>query len=542
MARRKGLVAAIAQAQRVSAQQQAARQRATAAAQHEADRARKAYERAQVADEKERRRLYLESRAADVDAQNELLEGEVADLESILTSSLQVDHIVDFEAMRARPELRPYDPGPLARPEPRPTAAEFAVPPLTSGKRLVPGAKEKQARAEHEAMFAYRSAIDAHASRDAQRIAAWRSAYEAHEASNAALVAEAEVKNKETDAFYDDFARGDPDAIVSYFDLVLQRSSYPNGFPQRFRLAYLPASKQLVVEYQLPTVDVVPGVKIYRYVKSKDEVTSTPRPGTQIKSLYSVVVAQVALRTLHELFAADQAEYIDTLVLNCVVETTDPATGRDIRPVLLTVRTTRDVFGSLDLAKVEPFACLRHIGAGLSKSPHELLPVRPVLEFDMVDKRFVQESDVLSGLDQRPNLMELSPTEFENLITNLFAKMGLETRLTQASRDGGVDCVAFDPRPVFGGKVVIQAKRYKGTVGVSAVRDLFGTVHNEGASKGILVTTSGYGRASFEFANGKPLELLDGSNLLYLLAEHTGVEARIEPPEDWADPTAAELA
>src|SRR6266852_4018957 len=87
--------------------------------------------------------------------------------------------------------------------------------------------------------------------------------------------------------------------------------------------------------------------------------------------------------------------------------------------------------------------------------------------------------------------------ECESLITNLFQRMGLETRLTQASRDGGVDCVAYDPRPIFGGKVVIQAKRYKNTVGVSAVRDLFGTMQNEGASKGILVTTSGYGKASF---------------------------------------------
>ena len=69
-------------------------------------------------------------------------------------------------------------------------------------------------------------------------------------------------------------------------------------------------------------------------------------------------------------------------------------------------------------------------------------------------------------------------------------------------------------RPIFGGKVVIQAKRYKSTVGVSAVRDLFGTVHNEGAAKGILVTTSGYGKASYQFAEGKPLELLDGTNLL----------------------------
>ena len=59
----------------------------------------------------------------------------------------------------------------------------------------------------------------------------------------------------------------------------------------------------------------------------------------------------------------------------------------------------------------------------------------------------------------------------------------------------------------------------------------------EGASKGILVTTSGYGKASFEFAEGKPLELLGGANLLYLLKEHADVDARIEPPDSWVDPS-----
>jgi restriction system protein len=78
----------------------------------------------------------------------------------------------------------------------------------------------------------------------------------------------------------------------------------------------------------------------------------------------------------------------------------------------------------------------------------------------------------------------------------------------------------------------------KHTVGVSAVRDLFGTLQNEGASKGILVTTSGYGQASFEFAKNKPIELIDGANLLYLLAEHAGVEAKIVPPDDWKEPSA----
>jgi restriction system protein len=37
------------------------------------------------------------------------------------------------------------------------------------------------------------------------------------------------------------------------------------------------------------------------------------------------------------------------------------------------------------------------------------------------------------------------------------------------------------------------------------VRDLFGTMQNEGASKGILVTTSEYGKAAFEFAQNSHL-------------------------------------
>ncbi len=147
------------------------------------------------------------------------------------------------------------------------------------------------------------------------------------------------------------------------------------------------------------------------------------------------------------------------------------------------------------------------------------------------NRRLREGSRRAVGLDQRPNLMELKPGEFESLITNLFTKIGLATRMTQPSRDGGVNCVAYDSRAIFGGKVIIQVKRYKNTVPVSAVRDLFGSVHNEGATKGILVTTSGFGKASFDFANDKPLELLSGTNLLYLLKEHAGMNAKIEPPE-----------
>jgi restriction system protein len=252
----------------------------------------------------------------------------------------------------------------------------------------------------------------------------------------------ADAQNREVDEFRARFESGDPDAVVEYFSLVLDASEYPEGFPKIHRVALVPESKQLVVEYELPSVSVVPTTRLFRYVRSRDTIEESARPQAQIRALYAQVVAQTALRTLHELFEADRGNRLETIVLNCYVDTVDVATGQPARPHLVTVRASKETFARLDLANVEAIACLNGLNAAVSRRPHELLPVRPILEFDMVDPRFIQESDVLGELDDRPNLMELTPKEFESLISNLFEKMGLETRETQASRDGGVACVA----------------------------------------------------------------------------------------------------
>lgn len=50
---------------------------------------------------------------------------------------------------------------------------------------------------------------------------------------------------------------------------------------------------------------------------------------------------------------------------------------------------------------------------------------------------------------------------------------------------------------------------------------------NEGAAKGILVTTASFGPESREFAKNKPITLIDGANLVYLLGQH-GHAVRID--------------
>lgn len=172
---------------------------------------------------------------------------------------------------------------------------------------------------------------------------------------------------------------------------------------------------------------------------------------------------------------------------------------------------------------------------GISASTFaDVTPVAPIIPMSHDDSRFIDGYNVADTLDDSINLAAIDWQDFENLIRELFEQEfntnGGEVKITQASRDGGVDAIAFDPDPIRGGKIVIQAKRYTNVVSVSAVRDLYGTVMNEGATKGILVTTSDYGTDSYNFAKGKPLTLLNGSNLLSLLEKH-GHRAKINIKE-----------
>ncbi len=314
------------------------------------------------------------------------------------------------------------------------------------------------------------------------------------------------------------------DAILDYCELVLSNSQYPDYFPKEFDLDYNVETKILIVEYSLPSRDVVPAIKEVKYVQSRGELVETHLPESTVDRLYDNLVYQITLRTIHELYEADVVNALDSIVFNGWVESIDKATGKEVNTCILSVQANRAEFLSINLASVDPKLCFKNLkGVGSSKL-YSLTPIAPVLSINRQDKRFVSSYQVADELDESSNLAAMDWEDFEHLIRELFekefAQSGGEVKVTQASRDGGVDAVAFDPDPIRGGKIVIQAKRYTNTVGVSAVRDLYGTVMNEGATKGILVTTADYGPDAYEFAKGKPLTLLNGSNLLSLLEKH----------------------
>jgi restriction system protein len=79
----------------------------------------------------------------------------------------------------------------------------------------------------------------------------------------------------------------------------------------------------------------------------------------------------------------------------------------------------------------------------------------------------------------------------------------MKSWVTQASRDEGVDGVAYNDDLIVGGLCIIQAKRYSKIVGLEAVHALGGVMEDKHAAKGVLVTTSWVGKASRDFAARK---------------------------------------
>lgn len=355
------------------------------------------------------------------------------------------------------------------------------------------------------------------------------------EERRAAFLEKQRARNVEIDERRLRVAEGDEGAVYDLIDLVLSSSQYPDFVNIDYSLDYDAESKALIIDYELPAPDSVPTLKEVRFNQSRDEFTEKHVSEAEKSRLYDNLIYQIALRTLHESFEAEEHGHITRVTFNGWVSYVDKATGADQRSCILSVSSNRDDFTRIELSRVDPKECFKALKGVAAAKLIGLAPVPPLQRSRKPDPRLIESKEVLASVDDSVNVAAMDWADFEHLVRQIFeaeyaSSAGAEVRVTRASRDGGVDAIIYDPDPIRGGKIVIQAKRYTNTVDVSAVRDLYGAVTNERALKGILVTTSQYGPDAWKFAQDKPLTLIDGGNLLYLL-EKAGVKARIDLQE-----------
>ena len=131
---------------------------------------------------------------------------------------------------------------------------------------------------------------------------------------------------------------------------------------------------------------------------------------------------------------------------------------------------------------------------------------------------FIKESKIHKQSQWRTDgdlllwLRNMKPTEFEDYTSDLFSKLGYNTQSVGGSYDGGVDVIAEKD----GVKYYIQCKKYiTSTVGVKEIREFYGVlVDHLAKGKGFFITTNKFTLEAERFAEGKPIELIDGFKLI----------------------------
>jgi restriction system protein len=517
--RSSGLVSTWAEVQRQQQRQREAQHRASVQQQREVERRQRASERALARSRQEQKAAYRQRREEDARRRTDELDRRLVELTGLLANGLRTA-VFSPESLMAPEVLEPFAPGRLGEPivMPRP---EHYTPQQQSGWGF--GGRQ----AQHEARARYESDLYAAQAAEAQRqreLAAYQERYRQWADQRLGEIRRHNAGVQESLA---GLRGAEPEAVVEYLTAALYASQgWPEGLPRQLAASYSGPERRLVLNWELPPFSIVPETSVVRYMPGADRDKEVARPIGERRTVYRDLLAQCLLLVLREVFGADRSEVLDSVVLNGFVDDTDPATGHRTQTFVATAMVDRADFTAVNLAQVDPVDCLVDgLHGELSARPDRRTPVAPVRLPGEAGRGVVSH-----GGGEEPDLFAMDPLEFEELVAELFRAMGMQAVTTVRSGDGGVDVDALDPDPIRGGKIVVQVKRYRKTVPPTAVRDLYGTVQSVGANKGVLVTTSGFGRTSYVFVSGKPMTLVSGTDLVELLHQN-GLGGRLGPAQ-----------
>ena len=187
--------------------------------------------------EKEAKQRYLRNRQDEAETLNAQLAERLESLRGILQHTLAIDDTVNFESLRIQETTPPFEPPRhLREPNPRPILSDYtrSIKAPTGISSLIPGAKKRYQELLDSAKSEYHTQLSRWESDEKQRQADLIAAHKAYTESEARLKQKRDQRNAEVDEFRKAYEAGDPEAIVAYNNMVLERSDYPGDFPHEF--------------------------------------------------------------------------------------------------------------------------------------------------------------------------------------------------------------------------------------------------------------------------------------------------------------------
>jgi len=212
------------------------------------------------------------------------------------------------------------------------------------------------ARAHHA------EAVDAGEAQYRRAVADWKHAKELQAHAIADLQGAVQAQNNRLAELEQALKAGEPATVAWYAKEVLTKSPYPKRLERQVEVSLDPGTGTLKVRLGIPSFHhVVPSVEAFKYLRPTDEIKEVDRSPEERAALYERVEAQLVLRSLHEIFSTDISGAISGVTFSLDVIAVDPSTGRDTISPQLSLTVAKSAFDEIDLARVDPVACLQRL-------------------------------------------------------------------------------------------------------------------------------------------------------------------------------------
>lgn len=352
----------------------------------------------------EERQRALENGASEANERTVEAQAELQSLRSLLAASLRQTVRIDWDALR---QHEPFgEPQPKSRTilplpsEPKSTDALYQPKLGLLDKFLKSAAEKKQIAAkwlfeeDHNRWQIRCTSIEAENLRivdsNSQELHAWQRRANAFEEAR-------QRHNALIDSKRAAYQSMEPEAVLDYCELVLSKSQYPDCIGQEFELDYDGVTRTLVVDFQLTPQESLPRVEEVRFVKSSGGFTEVALTRRDHDQLFTDVSCQMAIRTIHELFVADEVRAIRNIVFNGTVQATNKGTGHVEARCIMSVRAERDAFEAINLRGVESRACFDELGGVAGAKLADLREIRPIAVINRGGERFALPDEMAAA-------------------------------------------------------------------------------------------------------------------------------------------------
>jgi len=168
---------------------------------------------------------------------------------------------------------------------------------------------------------------------------------------------------------------------------------------------------------------------------------------------------------------------------------------------------------SKELTEMQPTSVMPLRLAGIcwdcakKDNPYLAHPEIAAIEVRVWNECRARESwNVYFSMFEECHISEMSGTQFERFVGELYARLGYQCEFTPAGADQGVDLILSKD----GQKIAVQAKQWKNPVGNAAVQAVIAGKCYYGCSRGIVITTSTFTKSARELATAeKTIDLVD---------------------------------